>query len=117
MAKVNQEQPHTPAQGDVPASSPQRRTTLLIAIIVAVIVVVIAAGTIGIVTLRQNTSTTTTITPAGATTGTANGVAMFVDSPNNPGQTDSLSISVNGLAAPPAGSHYYAWILNDQLQQ
>jgi hypothetical protein len=41
----------------------------------------------------------------------------FVDSPNGAGHTDSLSITVNGLATPSSGSNYYAWIVNDVSEQ
>lgn len=54
---------------------------------------------------------------AALATGTqASGEVVFLDNPRDPspGGTDALSIVVTGLSAPPAGSHYAAWLTDMQ---
>jgi serine/threonine protein kinase len=46
------------------------------------------------------------------------GQVEFVDSPSGlPGHSDALHLSTKGLPEPPDGSHYRAWILNQQTEQ
>jgi len=75
-------------------------------------VLVIAGGTLALV-LRNNGNTNGGSAGVG---GVATGLVRFVDSQNSQGRTDSLSLNISGLAAPPAGSQYYAWFVNDQEQ-
>ncbi len=98
----------TPALGFLPPSF-QRPNIVRLVIIIALVVVVIAAGTIGFLVLSKGGS--------GNTASAANGTVSFADSSTSAGHTDSLSITVNGLAAPSSGSHYYAWIVNDASEQ
>lgn len=80
-----------------------------IALIAALLVLlVIASSTIGIALLRQG----------GAAVSNARGQVTFFAGQNDPGgQTNSLNISVQNLAAPPAGYEYQAWIIDDQTEQ
>jgi len=85
----------------------------------------VAGGTIATALILQNTNTVAgthpgaTATPTHpAVTATTSGQVAFVDSPNsNPGQTNGLNIAINGLKAPPSGSQYLAWLINDQSEQ
>lgn len=43
----------------------------------------------------------------------ASGQIVFFDGPNGTSNTDALRITVNGLGAPPAGSHYAAWLVDE----
>jgi len=46
------------------------------------------------------------------------GQVTFFDDPHGlPGSTDSLSLVVQGLQAPPTDSHYAAWLINDTSEQ
>jgi hypothetical protein len=103
--------PDTPAQGAIIPPPPRRPNIGRIVIIVALIVLVIAGGTIVLV-LKNNSNTTI----GSNTGGVATGLVRFVDSQNSQGRTDSLSLNISGLAAPPAGSQYNAWFVNDQEQ-
>ena len=79
------------------------RRTVLIA---ALIILVLAASSItGITLLSQKSS---------ATVGPTGQVTFFDGQSGPPGHTDTLSIAVHGLSAPPAGSQYVAWYINDQ---
>lgn len=104
--------PDTPAQGAIVPPSPRRPNIRTIVIIAALIVLVIAGGTLALV-LRNNGNTNGGSAGVG---GVATGLVRFVDSQNSQGRTDSLSLNISGLAAPPAGSQYYAWFVNDQEQ-
>ncbi len=45
------------------------------------------------------------------------GTAEFVDSPDGlPGHSDALHLSARGLSAPPNGSQYHVWMLNQQTE-
>ncbi len=99
-----------------PIPPPSRRPNIgLIALIVGVILLVIAGGTIALVSVMKNNNGGTV--PANTTGGNATGIVRFLDSQNNPGHTDTLNITLENLAAAPAGSQYDAWLLNDQNEQ
>jgi serine/threonine protein kinase len=83
----------------------QRQRTLLVATLV--VLLVIASSALGITLFAQKGS---------AQVSTGGQVTFFADAGNPPGQTDALRISIQHLAAPPAGSYYDAWILNDQSE-
>lgn len=82
----------------------QRQRTLLIATLV--VLLVIASSALGITLFAQK----------GAPVSTGGQVTFFADAGNPPGQTDALRISIQRLPAPPTGSYYDAWILNDQSE-
>jgi len=106
--------PDTPApQGGIIPPLSQRPNIGRIVIIAALIVLVIAGGTIALV-LKNNGNTNGGGAGVG---GVATGLVRFVDSQNSQGHTDSLSLNISGLAAPPAGSQYYAWFVNEQNEQ
>ncbi|MDQ6661084.1 MAG: hypothetical protein M3Z24_08975, partial [Chloroflexota bacterium] len=85
----------------VPSRSPFLRRNKFLAIILVLLVVIASVGTIALISSKNNTS------PG------ANGQVSFSDTPNGQGHSDALSISVNGLTAPPSGSHYDAWVVNE----
>ena len=105
--------PETPAQGGIIPPPPIRPNIGRIVIIAALIVLVIAGGTIALV-LKNNGNTNSGSAGVG---GVATGLVRFIDSQNSQGHTDSLSLNTSGLAAPPAGSQYYAWFVNEQNEQ
>ncbi len=70
----------------------------------------------GAITLMQNAYGTQQRATSSNSTSDATGTISFSDSQNGEGDTDSLKISASGLSTPPAGSHYAAWLLNEQTE-
>ncbi len=87
------------------------RNIAFLTIMLALLSVGILAGAI---TLIQNAHAQHN-TASGGISGTS-GTISFSDSQNGQGDTDSLTMSVSGLGTPPAGSHYAAWLLNEQKE-
>jgi anti-sigma-K factor RskA/zinc ribbon protein len=113
--------PVIPSQKDTPSAPPQpptRRTNIgLVALITALILLIIAGGTIGVVALlKNNTSPKSNTTGNSALASNATGVVSFSDSQNGSGHSNVITVSVNGLAASPAGSQYDAWIVDTQSE-
>ena len=81
------------------------RYTILIAAMI--LLIVIASSTIGAVLLSQRGS---------ATQGVSGQVTFFTNQNGPGGQTDALRIVVHGLEAPPAGSQYAAWLVNQDTE-
>jgi serine/threonine protein kinase len=86
----------------------QRKNIWYIAGITALIVLLlIASTTLGIVLLSQRSSPMSSVS----------GQVTFFTSQNGPGgQTNALHIVVHGLASPPAGSGYAAWLINQDTE-
>src|SRR5690242_11280733 len=96
-----------------------------VALIAALVLVVIAGLSAGAVALIRNTNFVG-ITPASNNHSTAgqsaasnsslasnaNGVVNFIDAPGGSGHSNEITISVNGLQAPPSGSQYDAWFID-----
>lgn len=54
----------------------------------------------------------------GAGGGGATGVVVFIDGAHSPpGHTDALQVVLHSLSTPASGSHYEAWLINDQTEQ
>ncbi|MEO8973349.1 MAG: zinc-ribbon domain-containing protein [Ktedonobacteraceae bacterium] len=96
-----------------PAAPSQRfaggnRSRLIL--LVLLVLVLIAGGTIGSALLLNHAAAVA-----------ASGQITFFDSQGGSsgasGDTDALTITINNLSAPPAGSQYNAWLLNDQNEQ
>ncbi|HYX50795.1 MAG TPA: protein kinase, partial [Ktedonobacteraceae bacterium] len=86
----------------------QRRKVSNITVVVGLIVLLaIASGLIGGVLLSQRSN---------AQTNTTGQVTFFTNQAGPGGQTDALNIVVHGLDAPPAGSVYAAWLLNQDTE-
>ncbi len=82
-----------------------RRNTL---IAILIILLLIASSAVGITVIVRQSAASAALT----------GQVLYFDSPNAPStNTDALSIVVQGLNAPPTGSHYDAWLINDQNEQ
>lgn len=79
--------------------------------IVVILLLLIGGATAGFIAFARNTSngTTAKITPVVSTSATA--TVAFSDSPAGQG-TGALKVVSSGLAAPAAGSHYYAWLVD-----
>ncbi len=72
-----------------------------------VVLLVFAMSTIGITLFSQKSNALVN----------AGGQVMFFANQSDPGgQTNALTITIQRLAAPPAGSAYYAWIINEQSE-
>src|SRR5712692_6400602 len=93
-----------------PSSPDHTRRNVLIGLL---LLVLIASGSAGLAfVLKNNTNT-----GSGAAT-SASGQVAFFDSQNGAaGNTNALKIAINGLIAPPNGSQYDAWLINDQSEQ
>jgi len=95
----------TPPLSAWPARGNTRRNILL----VLLLLLLIAGGTVGALLILKNN---------GASGSGASGQVSFFDNQNGPtGHTDALSMTINGLSAPPSGSQYDAWLFNDQNEQ
>jgi Anti-sigma-K factor rskA, C-terminal/zinc-ribbon domain len=117
-------QPDTPYRGDTPTlpSSPpptaRKRNTGRIVFIAAMVLLVIVIGTIGTIALLKNHTSTTNNTSANTPIASnANGTVSFSDNQNGSGHSNVVTIGVSGLAAPPAGSQYNAWIVDTQSER
>lgn len=113
--QINQNTPPFP-QARTTSGSHMRRNVL----IGLLVLVLVAGGTLATVFALQNHSTTpgsaTNKNPVVASAAMAQ--VAFIDSQNsNPGQTDALKIAAENLSAPPAGSHYQAWMENTPNEQ
>jgi hypothetical protein len=77
---------------------------------VVLLLIVVASGTFVLLN-RKNP-----LAPPNGNGGTGNvsGTVSFSDSQN--GHTNALKIIINGLNAPPAGSHYDAWLQNTETE-
>jgi serine/threonine-protein kinase len=79
-------------------------------IFVVLVLVLLLAGS-GLFVVLHNQSS------GGAAPG-LNGTVEFLDSAQGqPGHTDSLRITLHGLAAPPSGSQYDAWLIDEANEQ
>lgn len=115
--------PDTPYRGATPPLPPsppptQKSNFGRIALIAVLILLVIAGGTIGAVVLLRNNSTPKSTNPGNAPLASnATGVINFSDNQNGSGHSNVVAISATGLAAPPAGSQYDAWLLDTQNER
>jgi hypothetical protein len=112
---------NAPAAGKAAPGSSIRQ----VALIAALVLVVIAGLSAGAVALIRNTNFVG-ITPASNSNNTAgqsaasnsslasnaNGVVNFIDAPGGSGHSNEITMSVNGLQAPPSGSQYDAWFID-----
>ncbi|GAC1343853.1 MAG: hypothetical protein NVSMB27_04150 [Ktedonobacteraceae bacterium] len=93
-----------------PSSPGHTRRNVLIGLL---LLVLIASGSAGLAFVLKNNTNTGSDAAA-----SASGQVAFVDSQNGPaGHTNALKIAINGLIAPPNGSQYNAWLINDQSEQ
>jgi len=103
--------PDKPRQVDTPPVPPQPSSRpgniRRIALIGVLVLIIIAGGTVGLITLLKNNPTSAVVTSHGT------GQVTFFDSQNGVGNTGALKIQISGLQAPPAGSQYDAWLVND----
>ena len=117
-----------PKQINTPPAFPQtppRKNARRNILIIVLLVILVAGGTIAAALILRNNNTVAGTHPgvtATAThpvvTATTSGQVAFVDTPNStPGQTNGLNIAITGLNAPPSGSQYLAWLINDQSEQ
>ena len=82
------------------------------------VLLIIGVGTLGTIALRNNhTSTTNNSSANNPLASNANGTVSFSDSQNGSGHSNVATINVRGLAAPPSGSHYNAWIIDTQSER
>jgi Anti-sigma-K factor rskA len=101
----------TPAPPAPPRRNNLRRTPLF----VAIFLVLLAAIITGAIVLFRGGPTPPPTPPVVSTNAT--GQAVFFDSQNSTGHTDALKVTINALKAPPSGSQYDAWLVNDQNEQ
>ncbi|HEX6109633.1 MAG TPA: anti-sigma factor [Ktedonobacteraceae bacterium] len=116
-------EPDTPHRGDRPGLTPspppsRKSNTRRIAFIVVLVLLIIGIVTLGAVALLKNNTTAKNNTPGNTPLASnANGVVSFSDSPNGSVHSNVVIVSVSGLAAPPAGSQYNAWIVDTQSER
>ncbi len=86
---------------------------------VGLVLVLLAAGSVAAAfAFRTHTPAAVTPSPTVAPKASVAGQVTFFDNPNGtPGFTDALKITATSLSNPPNGSHYTAWLINDQSEQ
>jgi hypothetical protein len=85
----------------------RKKPSYTVLIMGLMLLLVIAIGLIGAVLLSQKSRATSS----------ASGQVTFLTSKNGPGgQTDALNIVISGLDAPPAGTEYAAWLINQDTE-
>jgi zinc ribbon protein len=101
-----------------PPQPPSRKSNNGRIVLYAVLaLLVIAVGTLGVVALiKNNTSSTSNTTGNTPVVSNSTGVVNFRDSLNGSGHSNVVTISANGLAAPGAGSQYDAWLVDTQVE-
>ena len=115
--------PNTPYRGDTPPLPPspppsQKNNFGRIALIAVLVLLVIAGGTIGVVALLRNNTAPKSNHPGNTTlVSNATGAISFSDNQNGSGHSNVVAISATGLAAPPAGSQYDAWLIDTQNER
>lgn len=118
--------PQTPVRNYAPVSDtpplpsppqpPSRKSNNGRIVLFAVLaLLVIAGGTLGVIALLKNNTSSTGNTTGNTPVATnSTGVVSFSDSQNGAGHSNVVTISANGLATPPAGSQYDAWLVDTQ---
>jgi serine/threonine protein kinase len=86
----------------------QNQRTILIGALLSLVVIV--GGIIGFATLGRGQNNVVTSSTSGQ-------VTFYTDQENPDGQTNSLRIAIQHLSAPPSGSRYDAWIIDDHTEQ
>ena len=120
--------PQTPVRNYVPVSDtppipsspqpPSRKSNNRRMVLYAVLaLLVIAGGTLGVVALLKNNTSSTSNTPGNTPLASnATGAVSFSDNSNSSGHSNVVTISANGLTAPAAGSQYDAWLVDTQSE-
>jgi len=124
-ASNNAYRPITPYRGDdaptilaSPTPPARKSNTWRIAFIVVIVLLVIGIGTLGTIAFMKNRTSTTTNGSTNTTVSTnANRTVSFSDSQNGAGHSNVVTINARGLATPPAGSQYDAWIVDTQSER
>jgi len=86
--------------------------------VLLLLIIGVSTGAVALLKSRGNTGTTqnNSTTNTGGANGAANSpvsaIAFFSDSQNG-GNTDVVRMNVTGLSAPPAGSQYQAWMVDE----
>jgi hypothetical protein len=117
-------QTDTPDPGDAPTflslppSPTRKRNTGRIVFIAAMVLLIIGVGALGtIALLKNNTSVTNNNSANTPLASNANGTISFSDSQNGSGHSNVVVVDVRGLAAPPTGSQYNAWIVDTNSER
>src|SRR5260370_29619931 len=102
-----------------PSPPPSQKSNFgRIALIAVLVLLVIAGGTVGVVALLRNNTAPQSNNPGNTTLASnATGVVNFRDTQNGSGHSNVVTISATGLAAPPAGSQYDAWLIDTQNER
>jgi hypothetical protein len=97
-------------------SKDRKKTSLFFVLLVILAIVVVVVGSLSwFLTRPSNVTVTPSPTPIVVV---AKGQVSFLDSQNNaPGATDALKITATGLANPPDGSAYDAWLVDTTNEQ
>lgn len=102
--RANNETPPVALPTLQPPRQRQRPGFLVLAV---ALLVLLAGGTVLTVGLLRNRQSSNGLAS------NADGQVTFFDGTNGTGGTDALRITINGLSAAPAGSHYNAWLVDD----
>jgi hypothetical protein len=115
--------PQTPPPYRPAAPKPRRGNVWRVALIALIVLVLAAGGTIGAVFALNRHTTGNSNPPTARNTvpvsvpGASGQVAFFDNASGTPGYTDALKIILENLKAPPSGSQYDAWLIDDVSEQ
>jgi hypothetical protein len=116
--------PAGPAAGSLPPDHRNHRARNIF--IVLVLLLVVGGASAGLIAFARNNGSnnnTTTITATAsngntkAAPATINALAFFSDSQNGQGHSSALKLTTSGLAAPPSGLQYYAWMVDKNAEK
>lgn len=105
---ANQPLRSTPPYPAMPTRSPHLDNGPVLLFCLLLLVVIIAGGTIALINNGNNHN---------GAAGAIQGQVAFSDNQSGQEHTNTLNINITGLSAPPSGSQYHAWLVNDQTEQ
>lgn len=118
MPQAPQTQPRTsePVRNTPPP--PHRRWSMRSVLIGLIVLLLVGGGTMAaVLAFTHRFSNVPSTKPNATVSKTVGQVAFFDNSNSTTGNTDALSISVEHLSVPPAGSNYMAWLIDEQSEQ
>lgn len=106
--------PYASRPSSVSHRSPaKRRFNAFVSILIALLLIGLSAGAIALAQNGQPHFPLPLSTPNSAAVNGSEGSILFSASPNQE-QTDTISVTIKGLKAPPHGSQYDVWLFDEQ---
>jgi hypothetical protein len=100
----------SPAINQAPIFPPRDKYLVRNIFISLLLILLVTCGTAGIIAIAHNK--VNDVNAMNAVSGSASGVVSFSDSQDGQGLTNTLTLKISSLGAPPKNLHYYAWIID-----